>query len=176
MRNNKTVVLFLVKFFGTYLLLFLMYSFYLKTGQSNVDGFSCAPITETVAKQSELFLEVFGYEVDLAQNDSEFSIQFIVEGNYVAKIIEGCTSISIIILFISFVIAFASGIKKTVLFIVVGAALIYFINIARIGIIAVAIHTYPEYEGILHDFVFPSIIYGFTFLLWFLWVFKFSKK
>jgi exosortase family protein XrtF len=57
----------------------------------------------------------------------------------------------------------------------VGSLIIYFSNIARIAIITIALIEYPEYNDILHDFVFPSIIYGVTFLLWFIWVQKFSR-
>ena len=53
--------------------------------------------------------------------------------------------------------------------------LIYFTNILRIAFIVVALYKYPQFENILHNIVFPSLIYGMTFLLWVLWVSKFSK-
>jgi len=49
-QSNKTVVLFLVKFFGVYILLFLIYSAYLNKTQGTSGVFACAPITKTVAK------------------------------------------------------------------------------------------------------------------------------
>ena len=98
MRNNKTVVIFLIKFFGTYLLLFLSYSFYLGKTQEKAGTFSCAPITKTVAKQTETLLNLFNYDVVIKQSKMEVSMELWLEGVYVAKIIEGCTSISIIIL------------------------------------------------------------------------------
>jgi hypothetical protein len=33
---------------------------------------------------------------------------------------------------------------------------------------------YPSSRDFLHDIVFPLFIYGVVFLLWIVWVFKFS--
>lgn len=175
MQNNKTVIIFLVKFFGTYSLLFLLYSFYLTKNQKAIDVFSCAPITQLVAEQSNSLLNVFGFEGKIEQSQSELSINLFVDNVVVAKIIEGCNSISIIILFISFIVSFASGVKKTLIYLVFGSLLIYAVNILRIVVIVIAIYKYPQYQNVLHSIIFPSIIYGITFLLWFLWVQKFSN-
>jgi len=173
-QNNKTVVFFLIKFFGTYLLLFLVYSFYLNKTQKSTEIFACAPITKTVAKHTHFLLNKFGYTAKIEQHTEEVSIKLIINNKFVARIIEGCNSISIIILFASFIIAFASSFKKTALFILFGSFVIYFSNIVRISVIAIALYEYPEHQDILHDFIFPSIIYGITFLLWFIWVRYFS--
>ena len=69
----------------------------------------------------------------------------------------------------------AGKFKTTFLFIIFGSFLIFFINVLRISIIAIALYEYPQYEYIFHDIIFPVIIYGVTFLLWVIWVVKFSK-
>lgn len=177
MKNNKTVLLFLAKFFGVYILLFLMYSFYLKLNNPN-DNFGvvqCDIFTQNVASQTLWVLQFTGFDADIVQHENENSIKLILNNNFVARIVEGCNSISIIILFISFIIAFSGTFKNTILYVLFGSAVIYVANIVRIAIIAVALFKFPEYEKILHDVVFPLIIYGLTFLLWILWVKKFSK-
>lgn len=175
MQSNKTVVLFLVKFFGVYILLFLMYSAYLNKTQGTSGVFACAPITKSVAKQTEYLLNAIGYNSRIEQHTEEVSVKLFINDTFIARIIEGCNAISIIILFISFIIAFSSNFKTTFLFIVVGSLLIYFINIFRIAIISIALYQFPQYQYILHDVLFPLMIYGFTFLLWFVWIKKFSK-
>lgn len=175
MQNNKTVIIFLAKFFGTYLLLFLIYSFYLSKNQKTAAIFACAPITKTVAEQSQFVLNSVGFDAKTEQHTSEMSIKLFVNNTYVARVVEGCNAISIIILFIAFIVAFASGFKKTTLYILFGSLVIYYINIVRIAIIALAMYKYPAYENILHSLIFPGIIYGITFLLWFIWIQKFSK-
>jgi len=174
-QNNKTVIIFLIKFFGTYLVLFLIYSFYLSKNQKTNTVFACAPITRMVAEQSQYVLNLIGYDSEIEQNKTEMSVKLFVNKTYVARVVEGCNAISIIILFIAFIVAFASGFKKTALYILFGSLIIYLINIFRIAIIALAIYKYPEYENVLHTIIFPGIIYGITFLLWFIWIQKFSK-
>jgi exosortase family protein XrtF len=174
-QSNKTVIIFLIKFFGTYALLFLLYSFYLDKSQVDSDSFSCAPITKTVANQTQFVLNNFGYYTEIKQSKDELSMQVIINDKCVARVIEGCNAISIIILFVSFIVAFASTFKATFLYIIFGSLLIYFTNILRIAFIVVALYKYPQFENILHNIVFPSLIYGMTFLLWVLWVSKFSK-
>jgi exosortase family protein XrtF len=174
-QNNKIVLIFLVKFFGAYILLFLLYAMYLKGTQLNFDVFVCDPITESVAEQTKHLLNTLGYTARIAQHSQEFSMKLFINNVYVARIIEGCNSISILILFCSFILAFSSTIRTTFLFMIIGSLLIYIVNILRIAIISIAIYQFPAYQEVLHNIVFPLIIYGFTFLLWFIWVRKFSK-
>lgn len=176
MQSNKIVVIFLIKFFGTYALLFFIYSSYLSHNQKSESIFSCAPITKTVAKQAKELLNYVGYNAKIEQHSEEVSMKLIINNKYVARVIEGCNAISIIILFISFIVAFANKFTTTLLFILGGSLIIYFTNILRISIIAIALYKYPNYESILHNILFPSIIYGITFLLWFIWVRNFSIK
>lgn len=175
MQSNKLVVIFLIKFFGTYALLSFLYSLYLSNTQNTINFFSCAPITEAVANQTSYILNSIGYNTVIEQHPDELSIKLIVKGQYLSRVIEGCNAISIIILFISFIVSFSSKILPTTLYIIFGSFFIYIINLLRISIMCIALFEYPEYKDILHDIVFPSIIYGATFLLWFIWIQNFSK-
>lgn len=175
MKSNKLIVIFLIKFFGTYAILFFSYSYYLESTQEKTNIYACAPITRTVANQTEFLLNSFGYEAEVKQHPDEVSMKLFINNVYIARVVEGCNAISIIILFISFIVAFSSKFAITALYILFGSLTIYFVNIVRIAIITVAMYEYPEYQKILHDIVFPSIIYGLTFLLWFIWVRQFSK-
>ena len=175
MKKQRKIVLFLVKFFATYFMLFVFYSFYLQKTQQKNTIFVCSPITATVAKQTETVLNWLGYKANHVQHDKEMSVKLLVNGNYTARVIEGCNSISIIILFLAFIIAFPGSFKATILFGFIGSALIYGINILRIAFLTLMLYKYPDEKVLLHNIVFPAIIYGFTFLLWVLWVHKFSN-
>ena len=94
---------------------------------------------------------------------------------YLARIIEGCNAISVIILFASFIFAFSAKFKTTFLFILLGSALIFVLNILRIALLTIGLYYYPEYEEFLHNIVFPVVIYGVVFVLWIVWVIKFSS-
>jgi exosortase family protein XrtF len=170
----KSVVRFLFLFLGSYIALSFLYGFYL---QLSKDG-NYAPdiVTNLVARQSSLVIEAFGYKAQIAPHPSQPSMKLFVEEKFLARIVEGCNAISIIILFVAFIIAFAQRFKKTVLFMFSGIVLIYAVNIVRIAILAIALYKYPEYQHILHGVVFPGIIYGLVFLLWLLWVRMLTPK
>ena len=175
MNRNKAIIVFLVKFFATYFILFGTYSLYLHKTQQKEDFFSCSPITRTVANHVSKVSRMLGYDAQIEQHTEELSIKFILNGKYVSRIIEGCNSVSIIILFVSFIVAFSGALKHTVIFGLFGSLLIYVVNVLRIIAVSVLHVRYPEYETILHDLLFPSIIYGLTFMLWITWVKYFSK-
>ncbi|MGB6269883.1 MAG: exosortase family protein XrtF, partial [Olleya sp.] len=101
--------------------------------------------------------------------------KMLVRGKYLARVIEGCNGTSIIILFVSFIIAFAGKFKTTLFYILSGSVLIYVVNLVRIVILSIGLYNYPWRKEELHTVVFPAIIYGMVFLLWMFWVNRFSK-
>ncbi|MEQ6125195.1 exosortase family protein XrtF [Pseudotenacibaculum sp. MALMAid0570] len=175
MKKQRSIVLFLVKFFATYFILFALYSLYLQNTQQKEDVFVCSPITTSVAEQTEAVLSFLGYDAAHMQHEDEMSVKLLLNGHYTARVIEGCNSLSIIILFISFIIAFPGSIKSTLLFGLFGSLFIYGINILRIAFLTVMLYKYPDQQEFLHNLLFPAIIYGATFLLWVVWVHKFSN-
>lgn len=175
LKKNKAIIVFLVKFFTTYFILFGVYSLYLNKTQQKTDFFACSPITGTVANHVCKVANMLGYDAQIEQHTEELSIKFILNGEYISRIVEGCTAVSIIILFLSFIIAFSGSIRNTVMFGLFGIVLIYIVNILRIIAMSVLYQKFPEYQSILHDLVFPAIIYGLTFVLWITWVKFFSN-
>ncbi|SFZ91006.1 exosortase family protein XrtF [Flaviramulus basaltis] len=151
----------------------VLYKFYLQFS----DGSKFYPdyITHLVSKQTEALLNTFGYNAEVLAHPNEPSMKLILNGKYLARIIEGCNSISVIILFVSFVIAFSGKLKTTFFYILSGSVLIYTVNLLRIVILSIGLYHYPDYSEFLHTVVFPGIIYGMVFLLWIFWVNRFSK-
>lgn len=164
----KKVIRFIVLFLGTYFLLSLIYFFYLNASENG--NYPPDFVTNLVAKQSSSVLNGLGYEADVIPHEQLPTMKLYLNKKYLAHIIEGCNAVSIIILFIAFVVAFSEKNKKTFIFIFAGTAIIYIVNIARIAIMAIALYKYPQFEEILHTVVFPGIIYGMVFLLWMIWV------
>ncbi|MCI2229169.1 exosortase family protein XrtF [Polaribacter sp. MSW13] len=155
--------------------MFAIYAVYLQNSQEKENGFQTASITTKVAEHTVDFLEMIGYYADSIQHDKELSVKLLIENQYTARVIEGCNSISIIILFISFIVAFAGSIKATILFSFFGSLFIYIINVLRIAFLTIMLYKYPDQQELLHNLVFPAIIYGAVFLLWVIWVNKFSN-
>ncbi|QDO92781.1 exosortase family protein XrtF [Formosa sediminum] len=172
-KTYKPVIRFVFTFLTVYFVLALGYKWYLDG--SKASSYQPDFVTYQVAYQSQALLNIFGFKSNIALQEGEEWVRFYFNNTYVIRVIEGCNAISVIVLFIAFIVAFASTIKKTILYILAGAALIYAVNVLRIALIAVGLYHYPDMEHILHGVIFPLIIYGMVFLLWVFWVNNFVK-
>ncbi len=132
-------------------------------------------MTNLVSLQIETLLNSFGYQTQVVPHPDEPSMKLILNGKYLARIIEGCNAISVVILFLSFIVAFSGKLKATFFYILSGSVLIYAVNLLRIVILTLGLYHYPQYSNVLHTVIFPGIIYGMVFLLWIFWVNRFSK-
>lgn len=156
-----------------YSTLSLAYYAYLKVS----DGSEYYPdyVTNLVSRQVQSLLTSFDYRVNLIPHPDEASLKLIINEKYVARMVEGCNALSVLILFISFMVAFAGKFKTTFFYIIAGCILIYIVNLARISFLCAGLYHYPWRHEILHDAIFPLIIYGMVFLLWMFWVNRFSN-
>lgn len=161
-------------FLGSYLVFTLIYNLYLEFYRSPV--YFPDYITHLVAKQSQALISSFNYKAQILPHQSELSMKLIVNEVYLARIVEGCNAVSIIILFAAFVLSFFGRLKLTLFYLLAGAVIIYAMNIIRIAILAVGIYELPQYTEFLHSIIFPLIIYGAVFLLWVIWVRIYSQK
>lgn len=173
-KKYKIVIRFIVLFLGTYLLLSMGYALYLNVSENG--NYLPDFVTNLVAKQSNAVLETFGFTSILWPDSLEQGMLLTIENTYTVSIVEGCNSISVIILFMAFIIAFAENFKKTILFLFAGAVLIYSVNLLRIAFLVVALYKYPQYENVLHGVVFPGIIYSMVFIMWMVWVWMLKPK
>lgn len=168
----KSVIKFILTFLLVYAVLTFSYKLYLdfSVGSKYYPDY----LTHLVAEQSQLLLQAFGYDATIVPHPEEPSMKLIINHKFVARVVEGCNSISVIILFISFMIAFAGKFKTTFLYILAGSVLIYVVNLIRIAILSIGLYHYPWRREELHTVIFPLIIYGMVFLLWMFWVNRFS--
>lgn len=168
----KPFLLFLGKFVLSYLLLTIVYQSYLNrfdTSKNEVDSF-----TQIVANQTETVLSWFDSQSYTMPHLKEPSVKMFYHNTYISRIIEGCNALSVIILFIAFVVAFTGKLKNTIVFLLLGSIIIHVLNIARIALLCIALYHFPQMEHILHGVIFPLMIYGVVFLLWIVWVNKYS--
>ncbi|OBX25495.1 exosortase family protein XrtF [Gelidibacter algens] len=172
-KKYKSVIKFIVTFLLVYAVLTFAYKLYLDYS----DGSEYYPdyMTNLVAKQTEALLNNFGYEARIERHPDEPSMKLIINSKYLARVVEGCNSLSVIILFASFVIAFAGKFKTTFFYILAGSVLIYVVNLFRIVILSIGLYHYPWRREELHTVIFPLIIYGMVFLLWMFWINRFSS-
>lgn len=165
----KLFLQFLGKFFLVYFLLIFVYRIYIASFCDDcIDE-----ITNNVAILTEKTSNLLGIKLFVVRDFMHFNI--IYKNNISARIIEGCNAVSVIILFICFVIAFTGRMKTTFLYVFTGSFMIYILNIFRIILLSILMYYYPNLEHFFHGIVFPLIIYGAVFILWIIWVNKFSR-
>jgi exosortase family protein XrtF len=128
-----------------------------------------------VAKNTESILKIFDTESYITENKIERDFQIFYNQKNIARITEGCNAVSVMFLFVAFVVAFSGKWKPTLLFIIGGSVLIYVLNVFRIAILCLLLERFPAQEQLLHGVVFPLFIYGIVFGLWIFWVTKFSE-
>lgn len=173
-KKYAAVIRFIFIFLGTYLLFAFLYNLYLQKSGSGVDYPDY--LTYLVALQSEALVDALGYNSEIKSGYPEITMHLIVNGKFVARIIEGCNAASIIILFVSFMLAFFGKPKPTLLYIFAGIVIIYVTNILRIALMAIGIYEYPWHSYFLHTIAFPLVIYGTVFILWVLWIRIYSNQ
>ena len=172
LQQYKPFLFFLGKFILSYLILTVIYQVYLNkfdAKNAEVDTF-----TQSVAEQSASVLSWFDSQSYTMPHLTEPTVKLFYKGRYISRIIEGCNAISVIILFVAFVVAFTGKLKNTLLFIITGSVLIHILNIGRIALLCVGLYHLPQYEHLMHGVIFPLVIYGVVFLLWVIWVNKYS--
>ena len=103
----------------SYGVLVLVYRLFFIQSGNTIDFF-----TENVSLSTEQIAQNLGMDYVVKQDVSQYQVFY--NGKYFARIIEGCNAVSVIILFIAFVIAFSGKWKTTFLFALVGSLLIYF--------------------------------------------------
>ncbi|MCB0398559.1 MAG: exosortase family protein XrtF [Winogradskyella sp.] len=174
LTKYKLVIRFIITFLVVYGVLTVSYYLYLNLS----DGSKYYPdfMTNLVARQTNSLLNSIGYEAKVIPHPNEASMKVIINGKFVARVIEGCNAVSIIILFLSFIVAFAGKLKTTFLYCFAGSIIIYAFNLIRIAILSAGLYHYPWRKEVLHNVIFPMLIYGTVFLLWMVWVNRFSKN
>jgi len=167
----KPFLIFVSIFFLTYIVLTILYKLYLNGYEVNdIDDVSLF-----VGKNAESLLKIFDYNIIIQKSSQNPWLEIIFNNLFLARIIEGCNAVSVMILFVSFIAAFSGKLKNTLLFIVFGVVSIYILNIFRIALLVVLLYNFPESNKLVHDIIFPLIIYGYVFLLWIFWINRFSK-
>jgi exosortase family protein XrtF len=166
-KPYKELIVFLVKCVLLYALWLLLRK-YIFFPESATDKFLISQITRSTA----FILNLLGYEtyidntyVGIAENPG-VSIAF------------NCNGISLMYLFVSFILAFSGKWKHKLIFIPIGLLIIHIFNIIRTALLAIIIVYKPNWTEFNHKYTFTATIYIVIFILWVIWVnyFSTSKK
>ncbi|MFV0530495.1 MAG: exosortase family protein XrtF [Flavobacteriales bacterium] len=179
MKEYKPLIFFLLKFFITYFIITLSYDFYLKETQVFNDGNSQTdPYTKEVAKEASALYNLVHRASYVKQNPYHPYEDFFIGEKRIAVINEGCNAVSVMIIMVSFIIAFGTNIISTILYLLFSLVLVHVVNIFRISLLSNIILSQSKYVKLAHDALFPGIIYGTIILICIVWIkfFVFKKR
>ena len=171
LKDFKPVLNILLRFVIVYVVLLLVYQYYLNSFRFQ----GLDPFSRIITEQVRDVQNYLGYPTQLYNDVEGEQVYFYVRNFYPTRMVEGCNAISVMILFIAFIIAFYKG-SKTFIFILAGLVLLYIMNLLRIVGLNIVMTDHKEYGKIFHDFVFPAVIYGTVVLLWLVWIKFFALK
>lgn len=167
MRDFKPILVFILKFIVVGIVLVLVYNIYLNQFQKhNLPD----PYSIFIADCTVLTLNSAGLDSSNAIDETRPWVWIRIGDQWPSVINEGCNAISVMIIFVAFIIAFSTTWKQTSLFILSGLFIIQIMNVLRIALLNYIFVYLPDYGKISHDYLFPAIIYGTIVVLWIVWV------
>jgi exosortase family protein XrtF len=170
LKEFKPTILFLVKFIGIYVVANLLYGIYVTAYSPGPD-----PITSLVSRQTAVALGVCGWPSTTIDNEKKPTTLLNHEGRSVLAIYEGCNGVNIMIIFVAFLFAFGPIGKPLWIFALVGILMIHLMNLLRISLLFWVVLYLPDFVYFVHKYLFTAMLFIFVFVLWIVWVRKFSK-
>lgn len=165
----RPVLNFLLIFLLTFFCLTGIYDFYLRRFDNKIDS-----VTSIVGKQGAALLGYFGHDAFASDIHSDKSTHVGIDNFARVKVIEGCNGLSVMILFVAFLLAFPGSWKQKIWFIPAGVLVIHLFNIARVAILCWAVYSYGETGYPIYKEMFTASIYLLVLGMWYLWVHKFG--
>lgn len=153
-----------------YISWYVLYDYYLKPAA----GFDQV-IIDSLVRIGEFILRVTGFSItDYSAIDGLCRSHIGIEGSKGVTIGAPCDGSVLFALFISFVVAFPGPWKHKLWFLPTGILFIHLINALRVVGLALIVHINEDWLSFNHDYTFTLFVYAFVFLLWWVWVNKFS--
>lgn len=156
---------FLGSFLGLYILLNVGYGFWIKSY-----GMVADPATLWVTDQTSMLLNLLGERSAIQPKAASASISIIKNGDVIVNVYEGCNGINVMIIFLSFIIAFGGAVRKMIWFIPVGLLIIHLANLLRVGGLFLVAEYFETIFYYVHKYVFSASIYLIVLGLWWWWI------
>lgn len=167
MRDQKAILFFLLKFVGLYIVLNTIYAFWISGYHPLPD-----PLTKAVTHQTVALISIAEDDVTVGEALRSPNVPVRQNGKTIVSVFEGCNSLNVMFVFVSFIVAYTGTWKKTLWFGLLGLLLIYIFNLVRVGLLFFIAKYYPDNLYFFHKFLFTGFLYALVFLLWYLWVRK----
>lgn len=162
----KAVAQFVATAFSIYIAWYVFHDFYL------------VPRTDFIEKLIHLETSQSAYilqKLPLSYTFSSHGSVITCNGKNTLRVGAECNGLVLFALFAGFLLAYPGNWKTKTWFIPLGIICIYALNIVRIIVLTINFKYFKSSFAFNHHVTFTYLIYAFIFLLWMVWVNKFSK-
>jgi exosortase family protein XrtF len=177
MKENKQLYWFIAKVAILYFVWVGASSYW----ENNQDQDPNMWLTHNVGQVSVGILQAFGLpfstnHYDNISPENALAASIIYHNNQpLLRIADPCNGLSLMALFLGFIIAFPGPWKKRLLFMLGGVVFIYLVNLLRVEMLIFTYLYYPDTFDFHHTYTYTIIVYLGVFYLWMLWAQKYSK-
>ena len=169
--KGDPVIRFLVLAAALYLGWYLLYEFVLHPN----GALDRATIDSLMAWASGI-LTFLGYDLIPEPANAENIRTIGVQGGHLLWIGDPCNGVGLFAVFLIFLIAYPGPWKHKIWFGALGLVTIHLINALRVVALCLIVKVDYELLNFNHDYTFYVVVYGWVFLLWAIWVRKFSPS
>jgi len=132
-------------------------------------------LMENIALWTTRLLNLLGFNPELVASGNTANLIFINGiGTPAVRVESGCDGLDLMVLFLIFIVVFPGKQKGKLWFIPACILAIHLINIIRITILAIINNYDQALMQFNHKYTFTVVVYLFIFVLWYVWITKFS--
>lgn len=167
--REKRILRFLALFIGLYAAWSMLYNWVIHPW---------GKLDTLVINDSSLWalwaLDTLGYSTFQGEHETIRTIG--ISGTHGLWIGDPCNGLTLFALFSLFILAYPGKWKHKLWYIPLGITLIHTMNILRIVALCIITLRSPQWLEFNHTYLFQTLMYAFIFLLWFVWIKKFSPS
>lgn len=130
-------------------------------------------LIDRLANDAGAMLRLSGHELlptPVADNNRYIGVQ----GGHHLWVGDECNGLSVMAVFVVFILAFPGPWRQRLWFIPLGVITIHFFNAVRVAVLCHITTINYEWLTFNHDYTFYVVVYGWVLLLWYIWVSRFS--
>lgn len=150
---------------------YLLYSFVL-----HPSGALDHAVIDSLIHWSGAILTTLGYALIPEPVNADNIRTIGIEGGHLLWIGDPCNGVGLFAVFLIFLLAYGGPWKHKLWFGTLGILSIHLINALRVAALCIVVSINYEWLNFNHDYTFYVIVYGWVFLLWYLWVKRFTTR
>jgi exosortase family protein XrtF len=168
-KEQKKIILFLIVALGIYLAWYFLFEFWILP-HTRIHQYFTLASTVLAAEVLNLtgILPVY-WSIDPEKQN--VVIHHISNGMRVVNVGHGCNSLTLMVLFSGFILAFPGKLWKKALFIPAGIVMVFLLNVLRIVGLTWTWYYHHTWTEFNHKYFFTALMYAAILGMWVIWIF-----